>query len=136
VSKFTYLAKSFIVPATVESSGKRRFIFDVEANGLLNIATTVHCIVIRDLDSDKVDEYGPEQIDAALAHLARADELIGHNALGYDLPLLKRLHNWAPAAGCVITDTLVISRLILPDIGSLDDQAAAMGDPKLGCRHG
>jgi DNA polymerase I len=133
MSKFTYLARPFIVPATTESAGKRRFIFDGEANGLLATATKAHCAVIRDLDSDQVAEYGPEQIDdAALAHLSRADELIGHNILGYDLPLLKRLYNWAPTAGCKITDTLVASRLILPDIGGLDDQAAAMGDPKLG----
>ena len=55
----------------------------------------VHCIVVADLDSDQIDEYGPEQITAALEHLARADYLTGHNIGSYDLPLLRRLHGWA-----------------------------------------
>ena len=88
--------------------------------------------VLSNLDGDRVDEYGPKQIPAALEHLARADYLIGHNICGYDLPLLRRLHNWAPSSDCVVIDTLVASRLILPNLADLDDKAAGMGDPKLG----
>ena len=69
---------------------------------------------------------------AALDHLARADVLIGHNIQGYDLPLLRRLYGWAPAARTVIADTLISARTILPHIADIDDQATAMGDPPLG----
>lgn len=106
--------------------------FDIETDGLLDAATTVHCIVVADLDSDQVDEYGPEQIKAELEHLARADYLTGHNILTFDLPMLRRLHGWQPKADCVVVDTLVAARLILPNLSDLDDQAAGMGDPKLG----
>ena len=112
--------------------GTLRLVFDPEADGFADVATTAHCIVIADLDSDQIDEYGPDQIAAALEHLARADYLVGHNISGYDLPLLRRLYDWAPAPECTIVDTLVASRLILPNLSDLDDQAAAMGDPKLG----
>jgi DNA polymerase I-like protein with 3'-5' exonuclease and polymerase domains len=135
MSKFAYIAKPFIVPATAKSDGLR-LVFDAETNGLLDTVTTVHCIVVRDLDRDQVDEYGPGQIDDGLAHLAQADVLIGHNICGYDLPLLRKLHNWTPKAGCIISDTLIASRTILPHITDLDDQAAAMGDPKLGTLRG
>ena len=64
--------------------------------------------------------------------LSRADYLIGHNIAGYDLPLLRRLYGWMPSQGCVVVDTLIASRLILPHIGELDYTAARMRDPPLG----
>jgi DNA polymerase-1 len=136
MSKFSYLARPFIIPAAVDAAHGLRLVFDIEADALLDAVTKAHCIVIGDLDSDQVDAYGPDQIPAALEHLARADVLIGHNAAGYDLPLLRKLHNWEPSPGCTITDTLVTSRLILPHIRDLDTQAKAMGDPPLGKLHG
>jgi DNA polymerase I-like protein with 3'-5' exonuclease and polymerase domains len=136
VSKFTYLAAPFIVRADAKVSGLR-LVFDVEADGLLNDATRLHCIVVVDLDSDHVNEYGPDQISAALEHLSRASYLTGHNICGYDLPLLRHLYNWAPAPGCKIVDTLIASRLILPHLNEeLDKRAHAMGDPSLGKLHG
>jgi DNA polymerase-1 len=136
MSAFTHIARRFIVPATGVRSDGLRSAFDIEANSLLHTATAVHCIVIIDLDSGQIYEYGPGQISAALAHLARADYLTGHNITGYDLPLLERLHGWRPKPGCTIVDTLVASRLILPNIADLDDQAAAMGDTPLGALRG
>jgi DNA polymerase I-like protein with 3'-5' exonuclease and polymerase domains len=131
MSKFTYLAARYIVPAGTKSSGLR-LAFDVEADELLDSASVAHCIVAINLHTDEVHEFGPKEIPAALEHLARADYLVGHNIAGYDLPLLHRLYNWAPASECVVVDTLVAGRLILPHIDDLDDQAAAMGDPPLG----
>src|SRR6516165_7794581 len=126
LSRFTHIAAACIVPVTTTPAAGLRLVFDIEADGLLNAATKVHCVVIADLDSDWVDEYGPEQIGAALEHLARADYLAGHNICGYDLPLLRRLFGWAPSSDCTILDTLVASRLILPHLSDLDDQAAGM----------
>jgi hypothetical protein len=128
---FRNLARRFIVPATSKPDGLR-LVFDAEADNLLDTATKVHCIVVADLDGEQVAEYGPDQIPAALERLAHADVLVGHNLIGYDLPLFERLHGWRPKAGCTIVDTLITSRLILPHIADLDDQAAAMGDPPLG----
>ena len=130
VSKFRRLASRFIVPAA-KGAGPRAA-FDVEGNGLLHDATELHCAVITDLDSDRIDEYGPSQIREALAHLSRMVYLAAHNANGFDVPVLERLFNWRPQPGCVIVDTLIASRVILPAIEDLDDKAAAMGDPKLG----
>jgi DNA polymerase I-like protein with 3'-5' exonuclease and polymerase domains len=131
MSKFTRLAARCIVAGGQKHAGLRAA-FDVEANGLLDSATTLHCIAIADLDSDRVDEYGPEQIKAGLEHLARADYLTGHNICNYDLPLLHRLYSWAPPNTCTIRDTLVISRLILPHVADLDDEVASRGCVALG----
>jgi DNA polymerase I-like protein with 3'-5' exonuclease and polymerase domains len=131
-SKFAYIARPFIMPGNgAAAAGGLRLGFDIEANGLLNTATTVHCIGAADLNSDRMDEFGPGQIPAALERLSSADYLVGHNILNYDFRVLQKLYGWAPKAGCAIVDTLIASRLILPHVADLDDQAAAMGDPPL-----
>jgi DNA polymerase I-like protein with 3'-5' exonuclease and polymerase domains len=132
---FLRLAKQYIIPATATPDPARlRLAFDIESDGFA--ATKIHCIVVGDLDSGHISEFGPDQIEAALARLSEADYLIGHNICGFDLPLLERLHGWTPKPGCRLVDTLIASRLVLANIGDLDDQAAAMGDPKMGKLHG
>jgi DNA polymerase I-like protein with 3'-5' exonuclease and polymerase domains len=130
VSKFRRLASRLIVPTTAPKCDGLRVAFDVEADGLARDATKIHTIVIADLDSDQVDQYGPDQIGAGLAHLSRAAYLAAHNATGFDVPVLRRLYGWQPQGR--IVDTLVAGRVILPNLEDLDDKAAAMGDPKLG----
>jgi DNA polymerase I-like protein with 3'-5' exonuclease and polymerase domains len=130
MSRFAYIAAKFIIPSNIKTNGLR-LLFDVEADGLLDTATKLHCIVVANLDRNEVSEYGPEKIDAALEHLGRADYLAGHNIQSYDLLLLEQLRGWRPKPGCTILDTLTAGRLILPHLSDLDDQAAAMGDPPL-----
>jgi DNA polymerase I-like protein with 3'-5' exonuclease and polymerase domains len=130
-SVFRRLAGRYIVPGNTAVNSGSRATFDLEANGLLDTASKLHCISIADLDSDQVDQYRPEQIGAGLEHLSRLDYLVGHNILNYDLRLLRQLYDWTPKAGCAVVDTLVASRLILSNLTDLDDQAAAMGGPVL-----
>jgi hypothetical protein len=132
MSVFFNLTRRYIIPATTEAGGEPGFVFDTEFDGFAYNATKVHCIVIVDLANGQTYKYGPDQIEAGLAHLARAKRLSGHNILNHDLPLLRRLYDWSPPPDCDLVDTLVCSRLILADIASLDDEAAARGDPKLG----
>jgi hypothetical protein len=101
---FAKFAQPFIIPAREPGQGLH-LIFDLEGNGLLETITRLHCIVISELGKDHVYEYGPEQITEALAHLARADTLIGHNIQSYDLPVLRKLREWAPRPACRIVDT-------------------------------
>jgi DNA polymerase I-like protein with 3'-5' exonuclease and polymerase domains len=119
------------VPGAAKGAGPRAA-FDIEGNGLLHDATELHCVVIADLDSNRIDEYGPGQIGEALAHLSRMTYLVAHNAHGFDVPVLERLFNWRPQFDCVIVDTMIAARVILPAIEDIDDKAAAMGDAKLG----
>jgi Autographiviridae DNA-directed DNA polymerase len=124
------------MPTSDRSEGLR-LIFDLESDGLLDAVTRVHCIVIGDLDSDRMHEYGPGRITDALAHLARADVLVGHNIQGYDLPVLRKLHGWAPRSECRIVDTLIAARLILPHVANIDAEVAARTkDAAFGQVHG
>jgi hypothetical protein len=132
LSKFKFVARKYIVfPAATTTTTGLRCAFDIETNGLAD-ATKVHCIGVVDLDSSAIDQYGPDQIPAALAHLSRAVYVTGHNIAEYDLPTLRRLHDWAPAPSCAIVDTLVAARLILPAIADIDDKVAAMSKATLG----
>jgi hypothetical protein len=96
-------------PASVNESW---LVFDLETNGLYDEATTVFCTVIYDINKQQTFSYGPDDIVSALAHLATADVLIGHNIIFYDLPVLQKLHSFAHKAR--IIDTLICTRLIWP----------------------
>jgi DNA polymerase I-like protein with 3'-5' exonuclease and polymerase domains len=133
---FTQLTRPFIIPANGHGEGLH-LIFDLEADGLLETVTRVHCIVITDLGDARVHEYGPNHIGDALAHLARADVLIGHNIVGYDLPVLRKLHGWTPQPACRSVDTLIAARLILPHLDRIDAEVAARTkDAAFGQVHG
>lgn len=86
-------------------------VFDLEANGLHD-ATTIWCIVIKDLDNGRVYKYGPDTVKHGLDMLEQYDRIIGHNIIDFDCPLLNRLHSFTPR-DC--WDTLVASRLLFPD---------------------
>jgi DNA polymerase I-like protein with 3'-5' exonuclease and polymerase domains len=119
---FARLARLFIIASDRTEDG---LLFDIEADGLLDTVTKVHCIVASELNSDRIYEYGPAQIADALAHLARADRLIGHNVQSYDLLVLRKLYGWAPRPECRIVDTLIAGRLILPHLPDIDGHVAA-----------
>lgn len=64
--------------------------------------------------------WGPDQIPEALEHLSKADVIIGHNIVRYDLPVLKKLYGFAPRPEVILRDTMVCSRLIFPAIKASD----------------
>ena len=48
-------------------------------------------------------------------NLRNVQVIVGHNIIGFDLPVLKRVWGWEPDPSVVILDTLVMSRLARPD---------------------
>lgn len=99
----------------MESKLKRR-LYDIEANGLLDKVTKIHCIGIIDIDTGQQFSFGPDRIDEALEMLYDSDEIIAHNGSGYDIKALWKVLRWAPRPGCRRSDTLVMSRLIHADL--------------------
>ena len=89
------------------------YVFDIEADGLQ--PTKIFCLVAMDTETGKVYEYGPECIDKGVKLLQNANKLIGHNILGYDIPVIKNLMDVDLDDGSIkIVDTLVLSRLFNP----------------------
>lgn len=94
-------------------------IFDIETDGLENY-TTIHSLVIQDNESGKIyscTDHDPEKYSIAdgLALLAKADRIIGHNIICFDLPVIYSLHPSFSPKGQV-RDTLNLSRLVYPDL--------------------
>ncbi len=92
-----------------------RLVFDIETDGLLRGLTKIHCIVARDLDTNEEHRWDNGDIPAGLKVLSEADELIGHNIIGYDIEAIKEIvPTWTYRGR--LYDTLILSRLLFTDI--------------------
>lgn len=87
--------------------------FDLEADGLLDQASKVWCGVFKHSESNELKKFRPHEIPQMLEWLKTDPHLIGHNCIGFDLPLLKKLYGYEHQGG--VTDTLIISRLHKPN---------------------
>ena len=88
-------------------------VFDIEANGLFFDADKIWCIVAID-EHDTIYSFEPDKIKEGIELLQKADKIIGHNIIGYDIPLIKKLYNVDLVKDKEIIDTLVLSRLSNP----------------------
>jgi len=108
-------------------------LFDIESTGLLRVGSTIHCIVMRDMDTveeAQVFDYKPERaVIQGVKKLEKADVLIGHNIINYDIPLLKEQFPDFTFGGEVL-DTLVLSRLFYPHIADRDYERRPRGMPQ------
>lgn len=84
---------------------------DLEANGLLDTATKVHCGVFKESDGT-IRKFRPHQIQEMLQYMDTIDVLKMHHGIGYDWPLLKKLYGYEFKGKKV--DTLIMSRLLNP----------------------
>ena len=101
-------------------------IFDIETNGLLRTVDKLHCIAIFDTETEELTSYSGNTLKEGLEKLMKAEELIGHNIVKYDIPTLQKLYpSFNPK--CRIFDTLLMSKLVYPDIGELDDRNIRKG---------
>ena len=98
-------------------------VFDLETDGFLKDVSTVHCLAIHDLDTEKTITYNDtgsqEPVVRGIQRLQDADLVIGHNIIGYDLPVIRKLYGWFKSPGITV-DTLLLSRLYHPDMIKVD----------------
>lgn len=87
--------------------------FDLETDGFLEDCTQVWCAAVKDHDTGDVEGFGPDDIDRLIRVLDSYDVLIGHNAIGFDFPVLRKLYGWEFKGTKV--DTLLMSRMQRPD---------------------
>ena len=98
-----------------------KFVFDIETNGLLDALNKIHCIVLKDIETEKVYSFTPDKVEEGLELLSNANLIIGHNITTFDLPAIKKVYpNFHTKAHAF--DTLVAARLIWADIKSKDFQ--------------
>jgi DNA polymerase-1 len=106
-----------------------RLIFDIETDGLA--PTKVWCIVTLNIDSGEYTTYTEGQYDLFNKAITLADEVLGHNIIGYDITACEKLLG-TDFSACKITDTLVLSRLANPQrkAHSLGAWGESLGFPK------
>lgn len=93
-------------------------ILDIETDGLLDNCTTVHCAVLRREDTGLAQQFRPTELGDLLKQIDKCPVLIGHNLQGFDLPVLEKLYGYKYDG--FIIDTLVLSRLVWPDLRDSD----------------
>ena len=86
-------------------------VFDIETDDLN--ATKVWCLVAID-ENDKVYTYDEDNILEGIKFLQSADKIIGHNIIGFDIPVIKNLYDIDLFRLDKVIDTLVMSRLFNP----------------------
>ena len=108
-------------------------VFDLETNGLLKDATRIHCLSIYWEKDKRVETFNDERysespkdlpmannsITTGLGYLEVADILVGHNIIGFDIPIIKSIYPWFSPRGTII-DTLLLSRLYHPNLLDID----------------
>ncbi len=121
---------------TKPTTGIGTLVIDTETNGLLRNATRIHCVSLYWLEEDRTESFNDEpytknpkdlpmaggqgySITNAVTWISMAERVIGHNIIGYDLPLIKRLYPFFTYPP-VIVDTLLLSRLYHPNLLDID----------------
>ena len=95
-----------------------KYIFDIETDGLLDDVTQIHCIVLKDINTNEMLLLRKED---ALNKLSKAELIVGHNIIKFDIPVIKKLYPDFDFKGKIF-DTLVATRLLFPDVKEKDFQ--------------
>ena len=110
-----------------------RLVFDIETNGLPRQGLScIHCIVTKNIDTGEVLRYNDsgthESVTTGVNMLAEAKLLIGHNIVGFDVPVIQSIYPFfEPEAR--LYDTLILSRMFFPDILAIDYRKRPIGMP-------
>lgn len=100
-------------------------IFDLETDNLLPEVSKIHCIGTLcpgQMVEPLAFSNGPGEVRTSVGVKALSDAsiLIGHNILYYDLPVLRKLYPNYSWDDQIIIDTLLLSRLLYPDLKAKD----------------
>ena len=99
--------------------------FDVETNALkIRDVTKIHCCAVSDGKNTVLYKDPKEWLQV----LEDADVLIGHNIIQYDIPAIQQLYPTFKPKGKVV-DTLILCRMLYPDILDRDFQKKWEGMP-------
>jgi len=106
-----------------------RLVFDIETNGFYDQSTVAHSICLKDPDAANAqigsftdNSYSRKDGDIkdAMELLKGASEIIGHNIVKFDVPVLRKLFGFQLRPDQSLQDTFILSRLLYPDINAID----------------
>ena len=88
-----------------------KVIFDIETT---MTADKIWCIVCK--HNDTYYQFREDNLHRFEEFIKQTEEVIGHNILGFDIPVVNKIFGYDLFANCKNTDTLVLSRLLNPMI--------------------
>lgn len=115
-------------------------ILDVETNGLLHELDRVHSLVLRDVATGEIhscaDQPGYLPVSRGLELLSEATEIVGHNIISFDFRAIQKVYpSFQIRENCNVYDTLVVSRVLWPELEPVDRQRFAHIEPNYIGRH-
>ena len=106
-----------------------KVIFDIETT---MTADKIWCIVCK--HGDTYYQFREDKLHRFEDFIKQTDEVIGHNILGFDIPVVNKIFGYDLFANCKKTDTLILSRLLNPMIEgghSLKNWGTKLGHNKI-----
>jgi DNA polymerase-1 len=86
-------------------------VFDIETT---MTADKIWCIVCK--HNDTYYQFRQDKLHRFEEFIKQTDEVIGHNIIGFDIPVINKIFGYDLFKHCKITDTLILSRLLSPMI--------------------
>ena len=81
-------------------------LFDLETTPLSQEDVGLHCLVTLDYETGETTRYNDtgtaEPISRGVTYLMDADTIIGHNIIGFDIPMIKKVYPFFEPKGRVI----------------------------------
>jgi len=120
-------------------------VFDIEADALLPNITKILCIVSTEVDASYDPIPGTVRVSTGIEdqkqhveYMMNADLLCGHNIIKFDMAAIEKLLGFiftAEMATNGIIDTMILSKLIFPDIWEYTNKHFDHTPPALKNRH-
>ena len=106
-----------------------KVVFDIETT---MTADKIWCIVCK--HGDTYYQFREDKLHRFEEFIKQTEEVIGHNIIGFDIPVVNKIFGYDLFAHCKKTDTLVLSRLLNPMIEgghSLRNWGTKLGQGKI-----
>lgn len=103
----------------------RTALFDIESDGLLKgdgeipPMSKIHILCITEFETGRKFKFLEHELEQGVRMLEKADMLVGHNILDFDLRAISKIFPWFEFEGKV-RDTLVMTRLMFSHQKELD----------------